>query len=94
MARAVWRGAVLAESDEIIVVEGNHHFPPDSVRFEYFRKSETRTRCPWKGVATYFDIMVDEEINHDAAWTYPDPTSAAAYFKDYIAFWRGVTVEP
>jgi len=94
MARALWRGVVLAESDDVVVVEDNHHFPPGSINHDHFRESETRTRCPWKGIATYFDILVDGEVNRDAAWTYADPTAAAMHFKNYIAFWRGVTVEP
>jgi uncharacterized protein (DUF427 family) len=94
MARAVWHGAVLAESEDVKVVEGNVHFPPESINREYLVESPTRTRCPWKGVATYYDVVVNGEVNRDAAWTYPDPTEAAMYFKDYVAFWRGVVVEP
>jgi uncharacterized protein (DUF427 family) len=90
--KAMWNGAVLAESDETIVVEGNHYFPPQSVRQEHFRGSETHTTCGWKGVASYYDVVVDGEVNRDAAWYYPEPMEAAAEIKAYVAFWRGVRV--
>jgi uncharacterized protein (DUF427 family) len=90
--KAVWKGVVLAESDETIVVEGNHHFPPDSVRREYLRASDKKTTCPWKGQASYYDLVVDGQVNADAAWTYSAPKPAAERIKDYIAFWRGVQV--
>ena len=93
MARATWNGATLAESDATVVVEGNHYFPADSVRREHFVASDTQTRCPWKGTASYFSIEVDGEVNRDAAWTYPDPKPAAAEIKDRVAFWKGVVVE-
>ena len=91
--RAVWRDAVLAESDDTVVVEGNHYFPPDSIRKEYFRPSETHTTCPWKGLASYYDVVVDGETNRDAAWYYPEVKEAAANIKGRVAFWRGVKVE-
>ena len=91
--RAVWNDAVLAESDETVVVEGNHYFPPDSIRREYFRESETHTTCPWKGEASYYDVVVDEAVNKDAAWYYPDVKPAAAEIKGRVAFWKGVKVE-
>jgi uncharacterized protein (DUF427 family) len=91
--RAVWHNTVLAESDDTIVVEGNHYFPPDSVRREYFRLSATHTTCPWKGEASYYDVVVDGEVNKDAAWYYPEPKDAAAEIKEHIAFWKGVRVE-
>jgi uncharacterized protein (DUF427 family) len=91
--KATWKGAVLAESDETIVVEGNHYFPPDSIRREYFRGSETHTVCPWKGTASYYDVVVGGEVNRDAAWFYPQPKDAAKEIKDRVAFWRGVKVE-
>lgn len=90
--KAIWNGAVLAESDETIVVEGNHYFPPDSIRWEYFRPSDTHTTCPWKGVASYYDIVVGGKTNADAAWYYPEPKDAARQIKGYVAFWRGVQV--
>jgi uncharacterized protein (DUF427 family) len=91
--KAVWKGTVLAESDETVVVEGNHYFPAGSVRREHFRESATHTTCPWKGVASYYDVVVGGETNSDAAWFYPAPKEAAAEIKDRVAFWRGVTVE-
>ncbi len=94
MPKAVWNGAVLAESDETVVVEGNHYFPPESINRDYFADSGKHTRCYWKGNASYYDVVVNGESNADAAWYYPSPSQAAAEIKDYVAFWRGVTVEP
>ena len=94
MARALWKGTILAESDRCELVEGNHYFPPDAVRREHVRPSATHTTCGWKGVASYYDVVVDGQVNGDAAWYYPDPKPAAANVKDYVAFWRGVVVEP
>ncbi len=91
--RAVWNGAVLAESDETVVVEGNHYFPPASLKREYFSDSDTHTVCPWKGTASYYSITVDGQTNADAAWVYPQPKEAASQIADHVAFWRGVTVE-
>ncbi len=93
MPKAVWNGTVVAESDETIVMEGNHYFPPDSLKREYFVESSAHTTCPWKGVASYYDVEVDGETAHGGAWYYPTPSSAAAQIKDYVAFWRGVRVE-
>ena len=94
MAKATWNGAVIAESDQTEVVEGNHYFPPDAVRSELLRDSTTHTTCPWKGVASYFDVVVDGKTNRDAAWCYPAPKEAASRIKDYVSFWHGVQVEP
>lgn len=94
MARAIWNGEVIAESDRCEVVEGNHYFPPDSVRAEYLRPSATRTTCSWKGIAAYHDLAVRGEVNRDAAWYYPDPLPAARHIAGHIAFWKGVRVEP
>lgn len=91
--RAIWGDAVLAESDETVVVEGNHYFPADSVRREHFRESDTHTTCPWKGEASYYDVLADGEVNKDAAWYYPQPKDAAKEIKDHVAFWKGVKVE-
>ncbi|HXO45096.1 MAG TPA: DUF427 domain-containing protein [Candidatus Cybelea sp.] len=93
MAKALWNGAILAESSRTVVVEGNQYFPPDSLRAEYFRSSETHTVCPWKGTASYHDVEVNGERNADAAWYYPDPKPAASQIKDYVAFWKGVQIE-
>jgi uncharacterized protein (DUF427 family) len=91
--KAVWNGAVLAESSRTVVVEGNQYFPPDSVRAEFFQPSDTQTVCPWKGTASYRHVEVNGTRNADAAWYYPDPKPAAAQIKDYVAFWKGVRVE-
>jgi uncharacterized protein (DUF427 family) len=93
MPKAVWNGAVLAESANTEVVEGNHYFPPDSIHSEYFQDSSTHTTCPWKGVASYYSIVVDGQTNKDAAWYYPTPKDAAKNISGYIAFWKGVKVE-
>lgn len=94
MPRAIWKGAVIAEAERVEMVEGNAYFPPEALRRAHFRPSRTTTRCGWKGVASYFDVMVDGAVNADAAWTYPDPLPEAARIKDMVAFWRGVEVEP
>jgi len=91
--RAIWNGQVIAESDETVIVEGNHYFPAGSVDPTYLAASDTRTTCPWKGEAHYRSLLVDGASNVDAAWYYPDPMAAAAQIKDHIAFWRGVTIE-
>ncbi|MDO9495055.1 MAG: DUF427 domain-containing protein [Nocardioides sp.] len=90
--RAVWNGAVIAESDDTVVVEGNHYFPLDSVDESVLRPSETHTHCPWKGDASYYSLEVDGQLNADAAWFYPTPSEAAAGIRDRVAFWKGVTV--
>lgn len=92
--KAVWKNVTIAESDDTVVVEGNHYFPPDSIRKEYFRESRSRTTCPWKGTARYFDIVINGEENKDACWYYPDPKEDAKMIKNYLAFWRGVDVVP
>jgi uncharacterized protein (DUF427 family) len=91
--KATWKDAVLAESDETVVVEGNHYFPADSIKRENFRESGTHTVCPWKGTASYYDVVVGSDVNEDAAWYYPEPKDAAKEIKDRVAFWRGVKVE-
>jgi uncharacterized protein (DUF427 family) len=93
MAKAVWNNQVLAESNKTVVVEGNHYFPPDAVKTEYFQPSETHTVCSWKGVASYYDVVVDGQVNRDAAWYYPNANNAAQHVKGYVAFWHGVKVE-
>jgi uncharacterized protein (DUF427 family) len=91
--KAIWNGATLAESDDTVVVEGNHYFPVTSIRCEYFHKSRTHTHCPWKGEASYYDIEIDGQVNKDAAWYYPDPSEAAKQIKDRVAFWKGVEIK-
>jgi uncharacterized protein (DUF427 family) len=93
MTKAMWHGAVLAESDRCEVVEGNQYFPPDAINSEYFKESTSHTSCPWKGIASYYNIEVDGKVNKDAAWYYPTPKEAAANIKGYIAFWKGVQIE-
>lgn len=92
--KATWNGATIAESDDTVVIEGNHYFPREAISKEYFQDSSTHTTCPWKGEASYFDVVVNGEVNKDSAWYYPEPKPAAAEIKDRVAFWRGVKVEP
>ena len=93
MAKAIWNGLVIAESDRTVVVEGNVYFPGDSVKPEYLRPSDTQTVCPWKGTANYRHVEVDGKRNLDAAWYYPEPSAAAKQIKDFVAFWKGVRIE-
>jgi uncharacterized protein (DUF427 family) len=90
--KALWNNTVIAESDETIVVEGNHYFPRSAINDEFFVDSDKHTVCSWKGTASYFDVVVDGQKNGDAAWYYPDPKDAAKEIAGYVAFWRGVTV--
>ncbi len=94
MPRAIWNGAVIAESDDTVVVEGNHYFPLESIKNEYLVESDAHTVCPWKGVASYYTLEVDGERNVDAAWYYPEPKRAAEKVRGRVAFWRGVRVVP
>ena len=91
--KATWNNAVIAESSETVVVEGNHYFPADAVKIEYLKPSSKHTYCPWKGEASYYNVVVNGETNKDAAWYYPKPKEAAAEIKNRIAFWQGVKVE-
>jgi uncharacterized protein (DUF427 family) len=93
MAKASWKGAVVAESDHVEIVENNVYFPPDAVKRELLRESATHTTCPWKGLASYYDVVVGDAVNKDAAWYYPAPSDAAKQITGYVAFWRGVAVE-
>ena len=90
--KAVYKGVTIAESNDTIVVEGNHYFPPDSIKKVYFKGSNTRSICPWKGEARYYDIATNGELNKDLAWYYPEPKEAAKKIKNYIGFWKGVEV--
>jgi len=92
MVRATWNGAVIAESDDTVLVEGNHYFPAKAVKHELLEHSNTLSHCPWKGQAHYYSVVVDGQRNPDAAWYYPSPKPEAAHIKDRIAFWRGVKV--
>ena len=93
MPKAIWNGTVLAESDRCIVVEGNQYFPPDAINKQYFQESNTHTSCPWKGLASYYSVEVDGQVNKDAAWYYPQAKDKAKNIEGYIAFWKGVKVE-
>lgn len=91
--QATWNGKIIAESGETIVVEGNHYFPAEAIKREYLRESQTQTNCPWKGEASYYDVVVDGSVNADAAWYYPQPKEAASQIKNAVAFWKGVKVQ-
>jgi uncharacterized protein (DUF427 family) len=93
MARASWNGKVVAESERFETVEGNVYFPADTIKQEFFLPSATHTTCPWKGVASYYTLVVDGKENRDAAWFYPTPKPAASNITGHVAFWKGVTVE-
>ena len=93
MPRAIWNGQVLAESDDTVVVEGNHYFPREALNKEFFAPSDHTTYCGWKGEARYYHVFADGQTNHDAAWYYPEPQPAAAAIRDRVAFWKGVQVE-
>jgi uncharacterized protein (DUF427 family) len=93
MAKAIWENTVVAESDRTVEVEGNQYFPPEAIKKEYFKASDQHTTCPWKGLASYYDLDVNGKRNANAAWFYPEPKPAAKQIKDHVAFWKGVTVE-
>jgi uncharacterized protein (DUF427 family) len=92
MIKAIWKDKIIAESETFEEVEGNIYFPPESVNIEFLKDSSTHTTCPWKGLASYYDIVVDGEVNKDAAWYYPEPKPAASKIKNYVAFWKGVEI--
>ena len=92
--KATWNGITLAESDETVVVEGNHYFPAQAINSEYFQESSSQTVCPWKGVASYYDVVVNGDVNRNAAWFYPSASDAAKNIEGYVAFWHGVRVQP
>ena len=91
--KAIWQNTVIAESEDTVVVEGNHYFPRDSIIEEYFFESDHATVCPWKGTASYYTLEVNGQTNPDAAWYYPEPKAAASEIKDRVAFWKGVQIE-
>ena len=91
--KAIWNNTIIAESHATIVIEGNHYFPPESIKKVYFKSSSTNTVCPWKGTASYYTIEVDGKSNEDAAWYYPETSELAKSIKNHVAFWKGVTVE-
>jgi uncharacterized protein (DUF427 family) len=90
--KAQWNGEIIAESADTVVVEGNHYFPPESIKKEYFKPSNKKSTCPWKGEASYYTLEVNDKENPDAAWYYPNPKEAASNIKDRVAFWRGVVI--
>ena len=92
MPKAIWNDTVIADSEQTIKVEGNDYFPPQSVNREYLVDSDNHTTCHWKGIASYYDVVVNGKVSRGGAWYYPDPSPAAANIKDYLAFWRGVKV--
>ena len=93
MPKAIWNRVTLAESNKGQVVEGNYYFPPKSIKREHFQPSTTHTTCPWKGEASYYDIVVDGKVNKDAAWYYTSPEEAAKHITGFVAFWKGVQVD-
>ncbi len=93
MKQAIWNGVVIAESDQTVNIEGNDYFPPSAIKNEYFEQNETHSVCPWKGTASYYNVVVNGETNKDAAWYYPETSELAKNIKGYIAFWKGVTVQ-
>lgn len=93
MAKAIWENTVLAESSRTIEIEGNQYFPPDAIKGEFLKPNSQHTTCPWKGLASYYDVEVNGKRNAGAAWYYPEPKAAASQIKDYVAFWKGVKVE-
>lgn len=90
--KAIWNDTVIAESDDTIIIEGNHYFPEDSIKKEFYKKSDTSTHCHWKGDASYYHLEVAGKTNEDAAWYYADPSKLAENIKNYVAFWKGVEV--
>ena len=90
--KAIWKDVVIAESDATVIVEGNHYFSPGAIKEEHFQPSDTHTVCPWKGTASYYDVVVNGEVNKDAAWFYPEPKDAAKNIENYVAFWKGVKI--
>ena len=93
MVKAIWKDKLIAETDNFEMVEGNYYFPPESVKKEFLKSSDMHTTCPWKGLASYYDIVIEGEVNKDAAWYYPAPNPAANKIKNYIAFWKGVEIK-
>jgi uncharacterized protein (DUF427 family) len=92
--KAIWNGAVIAQSDDTVVIEGNHYFPESSLNRDYVTFSNHHTMCSWKGQASYYSLLVNGEMNTDAAWYYPEPKSEAENIKGHVAFWKGVKIEP
>ncbi|HEY4342416.1 MAG TPA: DUF427 domain-containing protein [Steroidobacteraceae bacterium] len=92
--KAIWNNVVIADSDDTVVVEGNHYFPRTALKQEYLQPSTTTSVCPWKGTASYYSLRVAGAVNQDAVWYYPQPSPAAAAIRDRVAFWKGVSITP
>lgn len=92
--KAIWNNQIIAESNDTVIVEGNHYFPADAVKKEFLKASDTHSTCPRKGLASYYSLQVDGKTNEDAAWFYPEPKEAAKEIKNRVAFWKGVQVKP
>lgn len=92
--KAIWNGVTVAQSSDTVELEGNHYFPSESLDRQYVRDSDHATQCPWKGTARYYDLVVGDAVNANAAWYYPEPKPAAGEIRDRVAFWKGVTVQP
>lgn len=90
--KAIWNNQIIAESDDTLIVENNHYFPPSAIKKEFFKESSTHTHCPWKGDASYYNIEVNGELNEDAAWYYPSVSDLAKNIEGYVAFWKGVEI--
>lgn len=93
MVKAIWNETVIAESNNCEIIEDNYYFPPEDVNKQYLQESDTESTCPWKGQAHYYNVVVNESVNEDAAWYYPDPKPAAKKIKNYVAFWKGIQIE-
>ena len=93
MVKAIWKNVVIAESDKFEIVEDNYYFPPESVKKEYLKESNTHSTCPWKGYASYYDVVVENDINKDAAWYYPDRKPAVKKIKNDVDFWKGIEIK-
>lgn len=93
MVKAIWNETVIAESNNCEIIEDNYYFPPEDVNKQYLQESDTESTCPWKGQAHYYNVLVNESVNEDAAWYYPDPKPAAKKIKNYVAFWKGIQIE-
>ena len=91
--KAIWKGQVIAESDDTVVIEGNHYFPAESIKQEFYQPSETHSVCPWKGTASYYNVVVEGDVNEDAAWYYPKASELASSIEGRVAFWKGVEVK-
>lgn len=93
MVKAIWKNKIIAESDKYEIIEGNYYFPPESVNRKFLKESNTHSTCPLKGLASYYNVIVDGDVNKNAEWYYPEPKHAASKIKNYVAFWKGVEIK-